>query len=480
VTNLIEADVRQALMQTEGNLSWAAARCKVTRTELTMFIDAVPSLKALVTDLQEEFDDEAESELGDAIIGGQQWAVCYCLNSLLGRKRGYGKPLSASEEAAVPKPTKLPLFFECMKNMTEKQKAAMDRLMTVACGGKALEAPAHFQRLYAAGDAVRSTLAKHRGNLSRAAKQLGVSRSELKEYLTEELDLETVAADLREELIDEAESSLRGAMRNKKPWAIKFRLQQFSQGRGYSKYPRPPANPQPSIPTEFPARLDWNWDRLSNDELEEMRQIAEDLGIDPRKTPNPFAPTAANSRPDPSPKRGGEKVPDSIVGRVESSRPAVPATPVSRDAESSERSASALPAPNPSPGSSPKRGGEEDAAVEHVANVLGNSSTLATCSAPEVDYAPNSAAKRDEDAAPPKRGGRKEPYQPTPSEFAEMKTVLSHRFSAEVVQNIVEHWADLNEFIQDLVLKMMRSETANPSAATPVSRDAESSERQLK
>jgi hypothetical protein len=53
-----EADVRQALIQTEGNLSWAAARFAAPRTDLKQYIDATPALQAVIRDLQEDVDDE--------------------------------------------------------------------------------------------------------------------------------------------------------------------------------------------------------------------------------------------------------------------------------------------------------------------------------------------------------------------------------------------------------------------------------------
>jgi hypothetical protein len=38
-----------------------------------------------------------------------------------------------------------------------------------------------------------------------------------------------------------------------------------------------------------PSWLNWNWDKLSFDDMEELRLIAEKLGIDPRNPPNPYA-----------------------------------------------------------------------------------------------------------------------------------------------------------------------------------------------
>src|SRR5271166_3402622 len=324
-----EADVRQALIQTEGNLSWAADRFAAPRSDLKLFIDATPSLQALIRDLDEDVDDEAESGVRDAISAGDKSAVCFCLKTL-GRKRGYGKPMNAQEEACMPKAPMISPFFERTKNITQEEMDVIVRMAKKACGGSIPEPPAHFVHLQAAGDRVRSAIETNKGNLSRAAKQLGVSRSELKEYLKEAVDLATLVANLHERLLDDAESALASAVRNKKLWAQLFRLQYFSQGRGYSKYPRPPAGP-PESPYEVPKRVNWDWDKLTWDDMEELRLIAEKHGIDPRKPPNPYADAKRS-------KAAAAETPAPTIN------PAPPA--VNRDAESSERSASGL-SPNP-------------------------------------------------------------------------------------------------------------------------------------
>jgi ApbE superfamily uncharacterized protein (UPF0280 family) len=50
--NLKEADVRLALLQTEGNLTSAAGRLKVSRTELSEYIDANPKFKTVISCLK--------------------------------------------------------------------------------------------------------------------------------------------------------------------------------------------------------------------------------------------------------------------------------------------------------------------------------------------------------------------------------------------------------------------------------------------
>jgi hypothetical protein len=77
-----EADVRHAVIQTEGNLTWAAARFAARRTDLKQYVDATPSLQAVIRDLQKDVDDEAESGLRDAVSAGDKSAVCFCLKTL--------------------------------------------------------------------------------------------------------------------------------------------------------------------------------------------------------------------------------------------------------------------------------------------------------------------------------------------------------------------------------------------------------------
>ena len=56
-----EADIRMTLFDAQGNLSWAAARCGLTRSELCRYIDATPSLQAALEDIRKRFDDEVET-----------------------------------------------------------------------------------------------------------------------------------------------------------------------------------------------------------------------------------------------------------------------------------------------------------------------------------------------------------------------------------------------------------------------------------
>jgi hypothetical protein len=67
-----DADFRQALIQTVGNLTRAAAGFAAPHADLKQYIDATPSLQAVIRDLQENVDDEAESGLRDAVCAGDK------------------------------------------------------------------------------------------------------------------------------------------------------------------------------------------------------------------------------------------------------------------------------------------------------------------------------------------------------------------------------------------------------------------------
>jgi hypothetical protein len=77
---------------------------------------------------------------------------------------------------------------------------------------------------------------------------------------------------------------------------VLFRLQYYSQGRGFSKYPRPPANPQTS-PYELPTWMNFDYDKLSFDQSEPLCQVAQKLGIDPRNPPKPYVPNPTPAPP---------------------------------------------------------------------------------------------------------------------------------------------------------------------------------------
>jgi hypothetical protein len=88
-----QSELRETIIQTEGELAVAAGRLGLARWQLLQFIDESPGLQSLLVDIKEGLDDEAESELAEAVFAGRLDAACFCLRSS-GRRRGYGKPMT--------------------------------------------------------------------------------------------------------------------------------------------------------------------------------------------------------------------------------------------------------------------------------------------------------------------------------------------------------------------------------------------------
>jgi len=80
---------------------------------------------------------------------------------------------------------------------------------------------------------VRPALERCMGNVSAAAKALGIGRSSLYDYVARRPTLAAFLADLREARIDNAESSLDAAVLRGEAWAVRFLLGTIGRGRGY-------------------------------------------------------------------------------------------------------------------------------------------------------------------------------------------------------------------------------------------------------
>lgn len=80
---------------------------------------------------------------------------------------------------------------------------------------------------------VEHAIKKTAGNVSQAAKALGVSRSTVHRRIAESVTLKQVLEDSREELVDIAESALRREVLNGNITAIIFTLKTQGKSRGY-------------------------------------------------------------------------------------------------------------------------------------------------------------------------------------------------------------------------------------------------------
>jgi hypothetical protein len=66
-----------------------------------------------------------------------------------------------------------------------------------------------------------------------AARQLGCDASTIFRRIHKSVKLQQVLRDAREELIDDAESALKLAVKNREPWAITLTLKTIGRTRGY-------------------------------------------------------------------------------------------------------------------------------------------------------------------------------------------------------------------------------------------------------
>jgi hypothetical protein len=80
--------VAAALSELMGNISAVAKRFGVHRSSVQELIDKRPALKRITRDAREGMVDHAESALLRAVMGGEAWAVCFCLKTQ-GKARGY-------------------------------------------------------------------------------------------------------------------------------------------------------------------------------------------------------------------------------------------------------------------------------------------------------------------------------------------------------------------------------------------------------
>ena len=82
---------------------------------------------------------------------------------------------------------------------------------------------------------VEAKLRKTCGNLTAAARHLGVSRNALANFIHRHPALGKVLSDCRESRVDTAESGLDRAIKNGEAWAIALTLKTLGAGRGYAE-----------------------------------------------------------------------------------------------------------------------------------------------------------------------------------------------------------------------------------------------------
>jgi SEC-C motif len=196
--NLNESNVCMAIVVGEGSLTAAAEVLRVRRDELMEFLVSRPDLQDFAVNVREEAMDDCQISLGDAISQGSPWAIKYTLRSL-GAGRGYGIAGAGNREPEIA-------------NEPISQLRIPDSLLPI-----------------------RDALEQAMGHVTRAAQALGTTRAEVKKAIADCPSLQMVLFHARESLIDYAETALRSAAHDKKPWAIMFTLSTLGRDRGYGR-----------------------------------------------------------------------------------------------------------------------------------------------------------------------------------------------------------------------------------------------------
>lgn len=80
---------------------------------------------------------------------------------------------------------------------------------------------------------IAEQLQKSMGNISHAARSLGMNRSALHDRISRTPELVQVVQDARETIVDAAENALYSAVVSKQGWAVCFTLKTIGQSRGY-------------------------------------------------------------------------------------------------------------------------------------------------------------------------------------------------------------------------------------------------------
>lgn len=80
---------------------------------------------------------------------------------------------------------------------------------------------------------VIAQLKKSIGNVSHAARALGMSRAKLAERIARHPELREIVNDARQTMVDDAENALHASVINKEGWAVTFVLKTLGRDRGY-------------------------------------------------------------------------------------------------------------------------------------------------------------------------------------------------------------------------------------------------------
>ncbi len=163
-----------------------------------------PDLIEFIHDIRQETADDGQASIREAVDAEAPWALKYALRTL-GANRGYGnQPVESMEMEVCNRESHL---FSLNWRL-----APEDPLVPV-----------------------QKSLVEAKGHVTQAAYALGKKRSELQRLIDASPALQMTLFQERETLVDIAESGLNKAVKERKPWALMFKLNTIRRNAGFGR-----------------------------------------------------------------------------------------------------------------------------------------------------------------------------------------------------------------------------------------------------
>ncbi len=196
--------IQYAIYAAKGSLTMAAFALEMPRDELMEIVVRRPDLIEFIHDIRQETADDGQASIREAVDAEAPWALKYALRTL-GANRGYGnQPVESMEMEVCNRESHL---FSLNWRL-----APEDPLIPV-----------------------QKALAEMKGHVTQAAYALGKKRSELQKLIDASPALQMTLFQERETLVDIAESGLNKAVKERKPWALMFKLNTIRRNAGFGR-----------------------------------------------------------------------------------------------------------------------------------------------------------------------------------------------------------------------------------------------------
>lgn len=92
-----------AIQKSNGLITHAARKLKVTRQTVKNYVDKYPEVKAALDEMRDVLIDEAESALVSAVKRKEAWAISLVLKTI-GKERGYVERQEVTGKDGAPIP----------------------------------------------------------------------------------------------------------------------------------------------------------------------------------------------------------------------------------------------------------------------------------------------------------------------------------------------------------------------------------------